>query len=501
MSYTSTNHISLDIYNNSIVSINAKQFDSSARNIEVTCTENGKKIVLVKDEVKVYLGCTKPDGKYILNECEILENGTTKVNLTQQILAEAGKCKMDLMLIDANGDININKRNELVLLNTSILSTMHFYVNVIPSSVDHAAIESSNEYNALLSSMSKNIALEKELQENENGIINESGVVIKDGRVQVEEKRVQAEIVREQQEANRIETFRVNEESRQNTFNSNENNRENTFTTHESNRKITFETNEENRQDTFESNENSRTSTFENNETERTNTFNTKEQNRQDTFDKNETNRTNEFQTKISTWNDNVNATINKSEAAELNREQIFTTSMSEWSQNVSDTVQECNTSIQETITDFTSKVNTLMESCNTAETKRDTAEQSRVTAENNREKNTVEAVNKCSTATSNADNATERANNAAKACEDIVQTGVVLSSEKGTPEGVATLDSDGTVPNEQINTNFETLENVRTPIVSGDSLENILNTIRIYMNTVDSLLEKLDGVIDTSNI
>lgn len=492
MSYTTTNHISLDIYNNSIICVNAKQYDTNARSVEVTCTENGKKIVLVQDEVKAYIACQKPDGKYVYNDATILENGNIQIELTQQMLAEAGKCKVDVMLLDADGEININKNNELVLLNSSVLTTMYFYINVLSSTVNHSDIESSNEYNALLHAMSRNVALEKELQENENGIIDEKGKVIQDGRVQAEEKRVVAENIREQQESKRIETFNKNEANRQSTFdtneaarqktfadnettrsntfttnenqrqstfnanetkrqndfNSNESDRQSEFDTNEVNRKATFEASEKERKETFESNEEDRQDTFDTNETNRSNTFTTNESTRSTTFSDNETSRTNTFNDKIATWQASVDKTIkecedatNASIQAEETRSTNFTTSMNGW-----------NTQISNTIIGFETDVSEVITSCNDAEalrvgaeSARVLAEKERVSAENLRQTNTANAISACEEATSVA-------NTAAESCQEIIDTGIVLQDEKGAENGVATLDENGKIPFAQLN-------------------------------------------------
>lgn len=427
MSYTTTNHISLDIYNNSIVCVNAKQYDTNARYVEVTCTENWKKIVLVQDEVKAYISCQKPDGKYVYNDATILENGNIQIELTQQMLAEVGRCKVDVMLLDADGEININKNNELVLLNSSVLTTMYFYINVLSSTVNHSDIESSNEYNALLHAMSRNVALEKELQENEYGIVDEKGKVIEDGRKQTEEKRVAAEIVREQQEAireqqeaKRIETFNKNEANRQSTFDTNESNRQKTFTDNEITRSNTFTTNENGRIAKFTENEQYRKDTFKASEAERSSIFTASEESRTATFSNSEVSRETIFNGKITTWQASVDETIqecedatNASIQAEETRSTNFTTSMKGWNTQISDAITSCNDAEALRVS---------------AESSRVTAENSRVIAEKSRQTNTASAISACEeaisnaiTATENADNATERATVAAEACENIV--------------------------------------------------------------------------------
>lgn len=500
MSYITTNHISLDIYNNSIICVNAKQYDTNARSVEVTCTENGKKIVLVQDEIKAYISCQKPNGQYVYNDATILENGNIQIELTQQMLAEAGKCKVDVMLLDADGEININKNNELVLLNSSVLTTMYFYINVLSSTVNHSDIESSNEYNALLHSMSRNVALEKELQENEYGIIDENGNVIQDGRKQAEEKRVAAETVREKQEAERIKTFNDNEANRQSTFTNNEAARQKTFTDNETERSKTFTDNEDKRQSDFKASEeyrsttfsasetsrsnafaeseSNRKSTFEENEAKRQETFTTNESSRSTTFTESEESRTSVFNEKINYWQEDVDGAIEKCEQAteastqaEVTRSNNFTNAMSGWS-----------TQISNAISGFESDVNEVITSCNEAEDLRVVAESARVAAEESRQTNADNVISACEDATIAADTVT-------KACQEILDTGVVLQDEKGVGNGVATLDKNGKIPFVQLN-----IQEIITTI-SLSTLEWIGSETEKY-NAVISDVDLTDKVV-----
>lgn len=79
------------------------------------------------------------------------------------------------------------------------------------------------------------------------------------------------------------------------------------------------------------------------------------------------------------------------------------------------------------------------------AENGRVSAENAREEAEANRQTDTSEAIEAC-------DGATERANAAAQAAEDMVAgKGLVMTSEKGAANGVATLDEDAKIPQAQI--------------------------------------------------
>ena len=330
MSYPTIKNITLDIYNNSIVCINAKQSDTS-RSVEVTCTEYGKKILLDKSKVKACVRYTKPDGTISLYDVIVLDNNNIKIELTQQMLSVAGRCIADVMLLSLTAELEIYN-NEMRLNQGAILSTMPFYINVLASSVDHDKVESSDEYQSFINSMQRMIALDKRLNDNE------------DVRIENEETRERQEGIREQQESNRIKTFNTNEANRIKTFNDNETGRINTFNTNETNRQDTFEKNEkENRQDVFDSNEADRIKTFNDNETGRINTFDTNETNRQNTFEDNEqTKRQDVFDTnedrRTKTFNDNEDGRINTFNTNELDRQNTFEDNEQTKRQDVFDT-------------------------------------------------------------------------------------------------------------------------------------------------------------------
>ena len=215
MSYPTNQKIVLDIYNNNIVYFNAKQGDTGSRYVEITCTEYGKKIVVDSSSTKAYVEYQKADGTYGLNDVTILSDGNLKVELTQNMLGVSGRCKFDIILADAIGKIDIDKTNgKLVVTDATVISTMCFYVNVLASAIDHTMIEASNEFNAFLNAISRNIALEKEMQENEDireaneetRINNEtSRVSAEKSRVSAENNRVSAENSRASAESLRVE--------------------------------------------------------------------------------------------------------------------------------------------------------------------------------------------------------------------------------------------------------------------------------------------------------
>lgn len=95
-----------------------------------------------------------------------------------------------------------------------------------------------------------------------------------------------------------------------------------------------------------------------------------------------------------------------------------------------------------------TNNANTATANANTATVNANNAADRANEAASNAEIATVDAIE----ATVNANEAADRANRAAQDAEDVITgTGIVMESQKGQPNGVASLDENGKVPNEQL--------------------------------------------------
>ena len=115
--------------------ITAKQGDTNSRFLDVYLKDNGRPINLTGNEVKLY--GEKQDGKVIFNNGEITDavNGRCQFELTSQALAVAGELKLE---------ISIWQNNQRTL------TTQTFKAFVVPRVGNDRAIESSNEFGALL---------------------------------------------------------------------------------------------------------------------------------------------------------------------------------------------------------------------------------------------------------------------------------------------------------------------------------------------------------------
>lgn len=221
--------ISLDFYIRKIITVNAKQLDDKSRIINITCTENGKKFFVDSSTLSAFVRYKKSDGYAVLNQVDILQDGTVNLVLSQQMLAVEGRQIVDIMLInkseleiytsnisvqdDDNGNVtviekqtvNVTELNVEEILNAisengiSVLSTMSFYINTEGVSIDGSEIESSHEYDALIEGLGKMVAVDNRMSTLEQTINNNETQRQKDEqtRQEAESKRVVAETKRQ----------------------------------------------------------------------------------------------------------------------------------------------------------------------------------------------------------------------------------------------------------------------------------------------------------------
>ena len=155
--------ISLDFYRRNVVIINAKQYDSDSRNVEVTCTANDKKVILDNTFISAFIRYRKPDGHYVLEEITINDHGTIEFKLKHQMLSHSGQSTADIMLIDTT-NIDVVNLDDIVngnLDGVSVLSTMSFYIYCEQMPIKTNDIKSSDEYDALITGLAGAVAATK----------------------------------------------------------------------------------------------------------------------------------------------------------------------------------------------------------------------------------------------------------------------------------------------------------------------------------------------------
>ena len=201
-----TKKITLDFQNKNIVSVNAKQYDKETRYIEITVINQGSLYTLDKNSVTAFIRLRKPDSLGVFNSCQITDQGKILVELSEQCLSSPGKANADIVLVEkifSSGQVSIDDINKL---DSPILSTMNFNVNIVPTALENSAIESSYEFNALNKALSqidynnkKVETLDKTLTDNENQRISNENI-----RKTNETNRINAENKRQTDTANAI---------------------------------------------------------------------------------------------------------------------------------------------------------------------------------------------------------------------------------------------------------------------------------------------------------
>lgn len=141
--------LKIDFYNTKYITINAKQYDIASRYILITCYNQGTVFPINNISNSAYIRYRKADDFGAFNTCEVTEDGKVLVELSPQMLAVAGRCYADLIVVD-NTDVEINSTtNEVIVKNANVISSMTFCIDVSEAAFDNMIIESSDEFNAL----------------------------------------------------------------------------------------------------------------------------------------------------------------------------------------------------------------------------------------------------------------------------------------------------------------------------------------------------------------
>lgn len=187
--------VSLDFYINNIKTVNVKQSDTNSRFILVSFTEYGKKVALNKSTMSALVRYKKPDGKFGLLDCEILDDGTAMIQTTEQMLAVSGKCRLDVVILESNG-LNVENYCDVESLediDCAVLSTMPLDLNVVATPVNDGEFQSEYDFTALNSALFETKEAERDLLEKHAGWANEESQ-----RQDNETDRKAAEIKREE---------------------------------------------------------------------------------------------------------------------------------------------------------------------------------------------------------------------------------------------------------------------------------------------------------------
>ena len=135
MSLQNTQNLVADLCRDNAQSVSLKQYEKNSRFIIVKCTENGVFKKLDKGTMTCNIKVLTPDDRAIYDSCEILDDGTVKVSVSESMVYAAGVAKAELNIIEQSS--------------TALLSTMIFNIIIKPSAYGDDKIVASEEFSAL----------------------------------------------------------------------------------------------------------------------------------------------------------------------------------------------------------------------------------------------------------------------------------------------------------------------------------------------------------------
>lgn len=129
------NQIQVDVRTSTQDIITAVQFDSASRFLDVTLTDNGVAVDLTDHEVRLFAKKADTTEYYADGEITAATTGRCQFELTDQMLAVAQDIEVQIITYYDN---------------TEVLQAPVFTIHVVKSLITDSAVESSNEYGALV---------------------------------------------------------------------------------------------------------------------------------------------------------------------------------------------------------------------------------------------------------------------------------------------------------------------------------------------------------------
>ena len=428
MALTTTKNISLDFYNNNLVTINAKQLDTAARYVNVTCTDYGKKAVLNPDTMSAFVRYKKSDGHKVFNDAFIQSDGTVQFELTQQMLASEGKQDVDLLIVATPGLTASKLQYELIEDYKEDVTISRYSSQVSGTgTLGWSELQYADE----ISINTGKVELISPITVSSPSYTN-----LKDT---IKGKYIKSKI------GNNTYYYRIPSSVKLSKITTST-----PFNTETVKASGAYKLSVRDKVDTLYDLGVTVISTM----TFYINVYETAVENQSisstDEFDAlvDAVSRLTVAEKDLQALEDTVESNENKRQSNEKNRQATYNSNKQ--------VLTDCETA--------TSEANAAAEDARNAITNMDTYTQA-------------------------ASDAADRANLAADKCQDIVDaSGVIPRTEKGTSGGVATLDSNSKIPVEQINTTFNSQSS--EVITSGESFNTILGKTAAYMKAVDKMTQ-----------
>ena len=133
--FGTSKRITVDLCRDKHITTRVAQYDIDSREIIVQLTDDGVPYFIDSSSVKPIIKYKKSDGKKVINDIDIMSDGTIKILLTDQMCVSYGNNEAEILLIEkATG---------------KALHSMHFIVNSKQSVFRDDEISSTDEYIAL----------------------------------------------------------------------------------------------------------------------------------------------------------------------------------------------------------------------------------------------------------------------------------------------------------------------------------------------------------------
>ncbi len=121
----------------------------STRYVDISLLNNVQPYIINSDAVRVVIRGTKPDNKIVFNVCEILNDNTIRVEITQQMSAVSGKGNYEISVMD-----KVENRT---------LTSFPFFIMISKSSFDIGYVLSSDEFGLLVDKINQVDKLETDV--------------------------------------------------------------------------------------------------------------------------------------------------------------------------------------------------------------------------------------------------------------------------------------------------------------------------------------------------
>lgn len=202
---TINHEIQLNLSTSEVKRVNIKQNSNESHILSIRLYDNNGEYA-ISDDVEIYISMLKNDKTHVINSNNIsLQNNAILVTMTKQMLASTGTAKCELIL---------QKEHKVLFSNT-------FYIYVEQNVQDGAFIESSNEYDSIVTTLNE-VKEKKKVVDTITSDVSDTYNNLKDSIRQANDIIASNEVIKENENVRQgnEQTRVANENLRESTFDS-----------------------------------------------------------------------------------------------------------------------------------------------------------------------------------------------------------------------------------------------------------------------------------------